>query len=160
MASADAAKPASPPAADPPVDDPMDADPAPPAGEEEQATPQKQQPEKKRGGRRKKGEAAEKTPPSSKKSAGPTVERPSRERKTVERYAELAPRATPAKKSPAILQGSGTKLKDIPNGKLRLFKRVPFFLSHWSDLSASLCHFIDVNGLYKIYIARSLSDNG
>jgi protein DEK len=106
MASADAAKPASPPAADPAVDDPMDADPAPHAGEEEQATPQKQQPEKKRGGRRKKGEAAEKTPPSSKKSAGPTVERPSRERKTVERYAELAPRATPAKKSPAILQVS------------------------------------------------------
>jgi hypothetical protein len=42
-----------------------------------------------------------------------------------------------------VLQGSGTKLKDIPNGKLRLFKRVPFFLSHWSDLSACLCHFIE-----------------
>ena len=111
MASADAAKPASPPAADPPADDPMDADPAPPAVEEkekeEEATPQKQ-PEKKRGGRRKKGEAAaaEKKTPPSKKSAGPTVERPSRERKTVERYAELAPRATPAKKSPAIVQVS------------------------------------------------------
>ncbi|KAG0540804.1 hypothetical protein BDA96_03G441100 [Sorghum bicolor] len=128
MASADAAKPASPPAADPPADDPMDADPAPPAVEEkekeEEATPQKQ-PEKKRGGRRKKGEAAaaEKKTPPSKKSAGPTVERPSRERKTVERYAELAPRATPAKKSPAIVQGSGTKLKDIPNVSFKLSKR-------------------------------------
>lgn len=132
MASADAAKPATPPAADPPADDPMDADPAPPAGEEEkeeEATPQKQQqqPEKKRGGRRKKGEAAaaaaEKKTPPSKKSAGPAVERPSRERKTVERYAELAPRATPAKKSPAIVQGSGTKLKDIPNVSFKLSKR-------------------------------------
>lgn len=121
MASADAAKPATPPAADPPADDPMDADPAPPAGEE--ATPQKQQqqpqpqPEKKRGGRRKKGEAAaaaaEKKTPPSKKSAGPAVERPSRERKTVERYAELAPRATPAKKSPAIVQVSRQRLLSL-----------------------------------------------
>jgi protein DEK len=118
MASADAAKPASPPAADPPADDPMDADPAPPAVEEkekeEEATPQKQ-PEKKRGGRRKKGEAAaaEKKTPPSKKSAGPTAERPSRERKTVERYAELAPRATPAKKSPAIVQVSRQRLLSL-----------------------------------------------
>jgi protein DEK len=96
----------------------MDADPAPPAGEEEkeeEATPQQQQQqEKKRGGRRKKGEAAaaaaEKKTPPSKKSAGPAVERPSRERKTVERYAELAPRATPAKKSPAIVQVSRQRL--------------------------------------------------
>ena len=119
MASADAAKPATPPA-----DDPMDADPAPPAGEEkeeEEATPQKEQqkqPEKKRGGRRKKGEAAaaaaaEKKTPPSKKSAGPAVERPSRERKTVERYAELAPRATPAKKSPAIVQVSHQRLPSL-----------------------------------------------
>jgi len=121
MASADAAKPATPPSADPTADDPMDADPAPPAGEEEkeeEATPQKQQqqPEKKRGGRRKKGEAAaaaEKKTPPSKKSAGPAVERPSRERKTVERYAELAPRATPAKKSPAIVQVSHQRLPPL-----------------------------------------------
>uniref|UniRef100_A0A453GDK4 Uncharacterized protein n=1 Tax=Aegilops tauschii subsp. strangulata TaxID=200361 RepID=A0A453GDK4_AEGTS len=49
--------------------------------------------------------------------------RPSRERKTVERYAELTPRSTPAKKSAAILQGSGTKLKEIPNVFFKLSKR-------------------------------------
>ncbi|OEL30444.1 hypothetical protein BAE44_0008538 [Dichanthelium oligosanthes] len=115
MASADA-KPASPAAAG----DAEDPEPTAAAGDkEEEKTPQ--QPEKKRG-RRKKGEAAaKKTPPSRK--TGPAAERPSRERKTVERYSELAPRATPAKKSPAILQGSGTKLKDIPNVSFKLSKR-------------------------------------
>jgi protein DEK len=104
MASADA-KPASPAAAaDPPAgDDAAAADPEPAAPADE-STPQ--QPEKKRG-RRKKGEAAAaaavKTPPPSRKT-GPAAERPSRERKTVERYSELAPRVTPAKKSPAIVQ--------------------------------------------------------
>ncbi|TKW18584.1 hypothetical protein SEVIR_5G440700v4 [Setaria viridis] len=124
MASADS-KPASPAAAaDPPAGDAKDAaaaDPEPAAPAEEK-TPQ--QPEKKRG-RRKKGEAqaeaAVKTPPSRK--TGPAAERPSRERKTVERYSELAPRVTPAKKSPAIVQGSGTKLKDIPNVSFKLSKR-------------------------------------
>ncbi|KAL6616637.1 hypothetical protein ACP70R_038907 [Stipagrostis hirtigluma subsp. patula] len=110
MAS-DGEKPASPAAAaeDPPAE----------AEEGEQTTPQ-QQPQKRRG-RRKKGEAeAEQKTPTPRK---PSVERPSRERKTVERYAELAQRATRPKKSPAILQGSGTKLKDIPNVSFKLAKR-------------------------------------
>jgi len=119
MASDDA-KPASPPAAaDPPA---ADAEDAAPADAKEETTPQ--QPEKKRG-RRKKGEAqaeaAKKTPPPRK--SGPAAERPSRERKTVERYSELAKRVVPVKKSPAILQGSGTKLKDIPNVSFKLSKR-------------------------------------
>jgi len=119
MASDDA-KPASPPAAaDPPA---ADAEDAAPADAKEETTPQ--QPEKKRG-RRKKGEAqaeaAKKTP--TPRKSGPAAERPSRERKTVERYSELAPRVTPVKKSPAILQGSGTKLKDIPNVSFKLSKR-------------------------------------
>lgn len=112
MASDDA-KPASPAAADPPADDAKDntepkpetkSDAEPEEGTnqaEEEKTPQ--QPEKKRG-RRKKGEADadKKTPPAKKLTPG--IERPSRERKTVERYSELAPRVTPVKKSPAILQ--------------------------------------------------------
>ncbi|CAL4959675.1 unnamed protein product [Urochloa decumbens] len=125
MASADA-KPASPAAAaDPPADDAMEdaaADPEPAAAEEEETTPQ---PAEKKRGRRKKGEAqaeaAKKTP--TPRKTGPAAERPSRERKTVERYSELAPRITPVKKSPAILQGSGTKLKDIPNVSFKLSKR-------------------------------------
>ncbi|KAK3166371.1 hypothetical protein QOZ80_1AG0044920 [Eleusine coracana subsp. coracana] len=129
MASDDA-KPASPAAADPPADDAKDnsepetkADAEPEVEkkqQEEEKTPQ--QPERKRG-RRKKGEAeaGKKTPPSKKLTPG--IERPSRERKTVERYSELAPRVTPVKKSPAILQGSGTKLKDIPNVSFKLSKR-------------------------------------
>jgi protein DEK len=111
MASAEA-KPASPAAADPPADDAKEnADPEPETmadsedgtkQEEEQKTPQ--QPEKKRGWR-KRGEAE-----ADKKTPTPGIERPSRERKTVERYAELAPRVTPAKKSPAILQVSKSSL--------------------------------------------------
>ncbi|GJN16889.1 hypothetical protein PR202_gb03914 [Eleusine coracana subsp. coracana] len=121
MASDDA-KPASPAAADPPADDAKDnsepetkADAEPEVEKKQEVEKTPQQPEKKRG-RRKKGEAeaGKKTPPSKKLTPG--IERPSRERKTVERYSELAPRVTPVKKSPAILQGSGTKLKDIPNG--------------------------------------------
>ncbi|RLN21707.1 protein DEK-like [Panicum miliaceum] len=125
MASEDAKPASSPAAADPPAGDAEDAadpEPAAPAEGKEESTPQ--QPEKKRG-RRKKGEAqaeaVKKTPPPRK--SGPAAERPSRERKTVERYSELAPRVMPVKKSPAILQGSGTKLKDIPNVSFKLSKR-------------------------------------
>ncbi|KAG2593965.1 protein DEK-like isoform X2 [Panicum virgatum] len=119
MASDDAKFASPPAAADPPA---ADAEDAAPADAKEETTPQ--QPEKKRG-RRKKGEAqaeaAKKTP--TPRKSGPAAERPSRERKTVERYSELAPRVTPVKKSPAILQGSGTKLKDIPNVSFKLSKR-------------------------------------
>ncbi|KAL5223178.1 hypothetical protein ABZP36_027891 [Zizania latifolia] len=123
------AKPESPPAADPPADDAKDADPEPEEEEEKEeeegeegekaAAAAEPQSGRKRG-RRKKGEADR---PEKASPATPTVERPSRERKTVERYSELAPRVTPAKKSPAILQGSGSKLKDIPNVSFKLSKR-------------------------------------
>uniref|UniRef100_A0A0E0JSZ6 DEK-C domain-containing protein n=1 Tax=Oryza punctata TaxID=4537 RepID=A0A0E0JSZ6_ORYPU len=110
MASDDA-KPDSPPAD---VDHPPPKEEAKEEGEEEPQSGRKR-------GRRRKGEAEqekEKATP-----ATPTIERPSRERKTVERYSELAPRVTTAKKSPAILQGSGSKLKDIPNIQFKLSKR-------------------------------------
>lgn len=90
------AKPDSPPAG---------VDPPPPKEEakaEKEGEGEEPQSGGRKRGRRKKGEAEkekEKPPP-----ATPTIERPSRERKTVERYSELAPRVTPAKKSPAILQ--------------------------------------------------------
>lgn len=109
------AKPDSPPAG---------VDPPPPKEEakaEKEGEGEEPQSGGRKRGRRKKGEAEkekEKPPP-----ATPTIERPSRERKTVERYSELAPRVTPAKKSPAILQGSGSKLKDIPNIQFKLSKR-------------------------------------
>uniref|UniRef100_A0A0D9YJE8 DEK-C domain-containing protein n=1 Tax=Oryza glumipatula TaxID=40148 RepID=A0A0D9YJE8_9ORYZ len=112
------AKPDSPPAG---------VDPPPPKEEakaEKEGEGEEPQSGGRKRGRRKKGEAGEaekekeKPPP-----ATPTIERPSRERKTVERYSELAPRVTPAKKSPAILQGSGSKLKDIPNIQFKLSKR-------------------------------------
>uniref|UniRef100_A0A6V7QUR4 DEK-C domain-containing protein n=1 Tax=Ananas comosus var. bracteatus TaxID=296719 RepID=A0A6V7QUR4_ANACO len=55
--------------------------------------------------------------------ATPAVERPSRERKAVERYTASASRSASSKKVPSILQGSGTKLKDIPNVSFKLSKR-------------------------------------
>jgi protein DEK len=105
MAS-DEAKPASPVAAGPPADNATEnTDPEPvvdvKAEEEEQKTPQ--HPEKRRGRRKKSEVEAEKKTPTPKKPT-PGIDRPSRERKTVERYSELAPRITPVKKSPAILQ--------------------------------------------------------
>ncbi|XP_038984334.1 cilia- and flagella-associated protein 251-like isoform X3 [Phoenix dactylifera] len=51
------------------------------------------------------------------------VERPSRERKAVERYTALSPRRTSATKVLAIEQGAGIKLKDIPNVLFKLSKR-------------------------------------
>ncbi|XP_019708007.1 DEK domain-containing chromatin-associated protein 1 isoform X1 [Elaeis guineensis] len=51
------------------------------------------------------------------------VERPSRERKAVERYTAVSPRRTSATKVLSIEQGSGTKLKDIPNVLFKLSKR-------------------------------------
>ncbi|XP_073098546.1 uncharacterized protein [Elaeis guineensis] len=51
------------------------------------------------------------------------VERPSRERKAVERYSALSPRRASATKVLSIEQGSGTKLKDIPNVLFKLSKR-------------------------------------
>jgi protein DEK len=92
-------------AADPPADNATEnTDPEPVVdvkAEEEQKTPQ--HPEKRRGRRKKSEVEAEKKTPTPKKPT-PGIDRPSRERKTVERYSELAPRITPVKKSPAILQ--------------------------------------------------------
>ncbi|KAJ0988782.1 hypothetical protein J5N97_007138 [Dioscorea zingiberensis] len=53
----------------------------------------------------------------------PSVERPARERKAVERYAALSPRRVTPSKIPTIEQGPGTKLKDIPNVSFKLSKR-------------------------------------
>ncbi|KAF0925510.1 hypothetical protein E2562_016701 [Oryza meyeriana var. granulata] len=119
------AKPDSPPAADPPAadDDAKDADPEPEEKEKAAAAEGDEPQAGRKRRRRKKGEAAAEKEKEKPVPATPTVERPSRERKTVERYSELAPRVTPAKKSPAILQGSGSKLKDIPNVQFKLSKR-------------------------------------
>ncbi|XP_072990853.1 DEK domain-containing chromatin-associated protein 1-like [Typha latifolia] len=57
------------------------------------------------------------------KEAATPVSRPSRERKTVERYSELTPRSTSAKKAISIEKGSGIMLKDIPNVTFKLSKR-------------------------------------
>uniref|UniRef100_A0A8R7U0Z6 Protein DEK n=1 Tax=Triticum urartu TaxID=4572 RepID=A0A8R7U0Z6_TRIUA len=110
---APAAKPADPAPADPPADDPMDADAEAEEHEEEAESESEAQPLKKRGRRKR----------LPREPSTPATGRPSRERKTVERYSELTPRSTPAKKSAAILQGSGTKLKEIPNVFFKLSKR-------------------------------------
>ncbi|PKA55259.1 omega-hydroxypalmitate O-feruloyl transferase [Apostasia shenzhenica] len=52
-----------------------------------------------------------------------TVDRPSRERKSVVRYATLSPRRMSAVKAVAIGQGRGEKLKDIPNVAFKVSKR-------------------------------------
>jgi hypothetical protein len=89
----------------PAPEDPMDAEPeaekAESGAEEEEeqeddGDEEEQQPKKR--GRRKKLAGEERA------LASPASERPSRERKTVERYAELTPRSTSAKKTTVILQ--------------------------------------------------------
>ncbi|XP_042378590.1 protein DEK-like [Zingiber officinale] len=57
------------------------------------------------------------------KEAATPVERPSRERKRVERFAAMSPRKTSVPKTPSFEQGSGQKLKDIPNVSFKLSKR-------------------------------------
>ncbi|XP_074585644.1 DEK domain-containing chromatin-associated protein 1-like [Curcuma longa] len=51
------------------------------------------------------------------------VDRPSRERKRVERFAAMSPRKISVPKTPSFEQGSGQKLKDIPNVSFKLSKR-------------------------------------
>ncbi|KMZ67006.1 Protein DEK [Zostera marina] len=58
----------------------------------------------------------------SKQQATP-IERPSREKRVVERYSSSAPRRNSSSKSVPINQGSGTKLRDIPNVLFKLSKR-------------------------------------
>ncbi|CAL9125926.1 unnamed protein product [Musa textilis] len=52
-----------------------------------------------------------------------SVERPSRERKTVERFSEMSLPRSPVPKTLSFKQGSGEKLKDIPNVFFKLSKR-------------------------------------
>jgi protein DEK len=97
------AKPASPAPEDPPADDPMeDKAESEAEGEEEQEQDgdeeEEEEPQPKKRARRRRLSGEERA------LASPAPERPSRERKTVERYAELTPRSTPAKKTTAILQ--------------------------------------------------------
>ncbi|KAK9120152.1 hypothetical protein Scep_018245 [Stephania cephalantha] len=51
------------------------------------------------------------------------IDRPSRERKTVERYSEPTPERLSAVKGVSIVKGSGTQLKDIPNVAFKMSKR-------------------------------------
>ncbi|XP_030542284.1 DEK domain-containing chromatin-associated protein 1-like isoform X5 [Rhodamnia argentea] len=62
---------------------------------------------------------------SKKDSATPGIERPARERRSVERYSAPALVRTPSSKGLSIGKGSGTQLKDIPNVAFKLSKRKP-----------------------------------
>ncbi|CAL9098388.1 unnamed protein product [Musa textilis] len=89
--------------------------------------------EKRKRGRRpraeKSGDGEEATPKKERKrrsvvrEGATPVERPSRERKTVERFSEMALPKAPVPKTPSFKQGSGDKLKDIPNVSFKLSKR-------------------------------------
>ncbi|XP_018675521.2 DEK domain-containing chromatin-associated protein 2 isoform X2 [Musa acuminata AAA Group] len=89
--------------------------------------------EKRKRGRRpraeKSGDGEEGTPKKERKrrsvarEEATPVERPSRERKTVERFSEMALPKAPVPKTPSFKQGSGDKLKDIPNVSFKLSKR-------------------------------------
>ncbi|XP_078434624.1 DEK domain-containing chromatin-associated protein 2-like isoform X2 [Wolffia australiana] len=57
------------------------------------------------------------------REAQPSAERPTRERKTVERFSSMSPQGVSATKALSIKQGSGTKLKEIPNVFYKLSKR-------------------------------------
>ncbi|KAI3435266.1 DEK_C domain-containing protein [Psidium guajava] len=62
---------------------------------------------------------------SKKDSVTPGIERPARERRSVERYSAPALVRTPSSKGFSIDKGSGTQLKDIPNVAFKLSKRKP-----------------------------------
>lgn len=62
---------------------------------------------------------------SKKDSVTPGIERPARERRSVERYSAPALVRTPSSKGLSIEKGSGTQLKDIPNVSFKLSKRKP-----------------------------------
>ncbi|XP_061342849.1 DEK domain-containing chromatin-associated protein 1-like isoform X1 [Gastrolobium bilobum] len=84
-------------------------------------------------GRRKKKEKGSKKEAASEKKGGkdpvtPVSERPTRERKTVERYSIPSPAKSSrssASKGLTIEKGRGTQLKDIPNVAFKLSKRKP-----------------------------------
>ncbi|XP_020590996.1 protein DEK-like [Phalaenopsis equestris] len=77
---------------------------------------------KKRGRKRRMEEEDGEGEGGSKRKALP-LDRPSRDRKSVERYAALSPIRGSASKTLSIQQGSGEKLKDIPNVAFKLLKR-------------------------------------
>lgn len=79
-------------------------------------------------------------------SASP-MERPSRERKSVVRYAAAAPRRLLVKKAVTVQQGSGEKLKDIPNVAFKLSKRK-------SDESLRVLHNILFGGKSKVHFLK------
>lgn len=69
--------------------------------------------------------AAKKAKASSRKEPVTPNERPTRERKTVERYSEPLPGRASASKGLSIEKGTGTQLKDIPNVAFKLSKKKP-----------------------------------
>ncbi|MQL94180.1 hypothetical protein Taro_026839, partial [Colocasia esculenta] len=85
------------------------------------------------GGKRKRGrkpgkpknEAAEKKIGKKRQAreAKPSPGRPTRERRTVERFSEMSPRRAVVTKAVSIQKGSGAQLKDIPNVFFKLSKR-------------------------------------
>ncbi|XP_056684267.1 DEK domain-containing chromatin-associated protein 2-like [Spinacia oleracea] len=87
-------------------------------GEEDEEVGEDEESEKKK---------RKKSPPSSpKEAATPKVERPTRERKAVERYSIASPASrSSGGKSLSIAKGSGTVLKEIPNVAYKLSKRKP-----------------------------------
>ncbi|KAK8936905.1 hypothetical protein KSP39_PZI012474 [Platanthera zijinensis] len=80
----------------------------------------------KKRGRKRRSEVKEGDREEVKKRAAPIaspLDRPSRERKSVQRFAAQSPPVISATKAVVIEQGSGEKLKDIPNVVFRLSKR-------------------------------------
>ncbi|PKU77213.1 protein DEK [Dendrobium catenatum] len=89
----------------------------------EESTPGGDQVSPKTKGRKRRMEEREGQGEEDKKGRASSLDRPSRERKTVERYAALSPIRSSASKALDIHQGSGEKLKDIPNVAFKLSKR-------------------------------------
>lgn len=106
-------------------------EPSPPADPEvlpraEESTLEGDQVVQKKRGRKRGSEVKEGQREEVKKRAAPIaspLDRPSRERKSVQRFAALSQRVTSATKALVIQQGSGEKLKDIPNVVYKLSKR-------------------------------------
>ncbi|MCO5560509.1 hypothetical protein L7F22_014124 [Adiantum nelumboides] len=87
--------------------------------------------------------------PESREATTPLVDRPARERKSIERFADSVEKEKEKPKEFKIEQGSGTYLRDIPNVVFKLSKRKT------SDESVQLLHRLLFNKRVKPYHVKA-----
>eukprot|EP00250_Pteridium_aquilinum_P020416 c24806_g1_i1 orf=354-2054(+) len=105
----------------------------------------------KKRGRKKAASEGQVTPkkPENKEPTTPVTDRPARERKSIDRFADSVEKEKEKPKEFKIEQGSGTCLRDIPNVVFKLSKR------KWSDESVQLLHKLLYNRRVKPHLVKA-----